>query len=349
MLVLYPLDPLEPARPDDLYAAEAAVADGLKIPWSLIDHDEVVRGDVDRAIRRVPSRPSPVTGAYRGWMMTAERYGLFHEALAARGVRLVNDPAAYRHCHHLPESYPVIEGNTPRSVWLPAAGEVDTEAVMALLRPFGDAPLVLKDHVKSQKHAWDEACFIPSASDRQAVERVVRRFLDLQGPELAGGLVFRQFVEFEPVGQHSRSGMPLTLEYRLFFLDGRPLLCTGYWEEGEYRGEGPPVGRFAALAAGVRSRFFTMDVARRKGGEWLVVELGDGQVAGLPEKADVEAFYRGLAASLGGASSRTADATEAGPCSDTTSTSSCCRASTPSAACPATRASLGGPSASSSS
>ena len=197
-------------------------------------------------------------------MMTAEQYGPFYEALAARGVRLVNDPAAYRHCHHLPESYPVIEGHTPRSVWLPGAGEIDMDAVMALLRPFGDAPLVVKDYVKSQKHAWDEACFIPSASDRAAVERVVRRFLELQGPDLAGGLVFREFVEFEPVGRHPRSGMPLTLEYRLFFLDGRPLLVHGVLGRGDYGGEGPPVERFTALAARVRSRFFTMDVARRR-------------------------------------------------------------------------------------
>jgi hypothetical protein len=42
-----------------------------------------------------------------------------------------------------------------------------------------------------------------------------------------------------------------------------------------------------------------MDVAKRRGGDWLVIELGDGQVAGMPERADVEAFYRGLAECLG--------------------------------------------------
>jgi hypothetical protein len=41
-----------------------------------------------------------------------------------------------------------------------------------------------------------------------------------------------------------------------------------------------------------------MDVAGGRGGDWLVVELGDGQVAGLPPRADVEAFYRGLADGL---------------------------------------------------
>jgi len=40
-----------------------------------------------------------------------------------------------------------------------------------------------------------------------------------------------------------KARMPLTLEYRLFFLDGRLLLCAEYWEEGDYRCEGPPVER----------------------------------------------------------------------------------------------------------
>jgi hypothetical protein len=37
-----------------------------------------------------------------------------------------------------------------------------------------------------------------------------------------------------------------------------------------------------------------MDVAKRRDGDWLIVELGDGQVAGLPEHGDIEAFYKAL-------------------------------------------------------
>ncbi|MGH2386983.1 MAG: ATP-grasp domain-containing protein [Chloroflexota bacterium] len=39
-----------------------------------------------------------------------------------------------------------------------------------------------------------------------------------------------------------------------------------------------------------------MDVARRTDGEWTIIELGDGQVAGLPESADGLAFYAALKA-----------------------------------------------------
>ncbi len=37
-----------------------------------------------------------------------------------------------------------------------------------------------------------------------------------------------------------------------------------------------------------------MDIAKRKDGDWMIVELGDAQVAGLPENADALKFYRGL-------------------------------------------------------
>jgi hypothetical protein len=53
-------------------------------------------------------------------------------------------------------------------------GEPDFERVAQALRPFGDGAIIVKDYVKSQKHYWAEARFIPSASDRAAVERVVR-------------------------------------------------------------------------------------------------------------------------------------------------------------------------------
>jgi hypothetical protein len=168
------------------------------------------------------------------------------------------------------------------------------DAIMARLDVFGSAPLILKDYVTSRKHEWAEACYIPSAADRAAVERVVTRFLDLQGEDLNDGLVFRAFLPLEPLTVHSKSGMPLAREFRLFFLDGAPLDPIPYWEEGAYAGETPPLALFRAMAARVPSRFFAMDVARRADSTWIVIELGDGQVAGLPARAGAAAFYRAL-------------------------------------------------------
>ena len=124
------------------------------------------------------------------------------------------------------------------------------------------------------------------------------KFVELQGDTLTGGLVFRELVDLEPLATHSKSGMPLTKEFRIFVLDAQPLLVVQYWEEGEYRGELPPRDLFQDVAAEVNSRFFTMDVARRLDGSWIIMELGDAQVAGLPDRLSPEQFYKALAARL---------------------------------------------------
>ena len=290
MLFVFCRDPLEPARPDRSFQAEVAEIERLELAYILVDHDALIRGDdIAQVIRRIPERTEPVTAVYRGWMMTPHQYRQLYDALTGRNIRLINDPDQYRHCHYLPESYPIIERLAPRSVW--RTGDLSIDRIMEVLAAFGDHPVIIKDFVKSRKHEWADACFIPSAADRDAVERVVGRFLELQGDDLNEGLVFREFVGFRPVGVHPKSGMPLTEEYRIFWLDARPVFWSPYWEAGEYAGISPPLELFAETAAAVRSRFFSMDVARRIDDAWLIVELGDGQVSGLPRMEDAGAFH----------------------------------------------------------
>ena len=177
--------------------------------------------------------------------------------------------------------------------------------IFPLLLRFGNQPLILKHYVKSQKHYWTEACFIPHAGDHEAVRRVVTRFLELQDDSLAHGLVFRKFVELKPLTAHPKSGMPLTREFRLFFLDGKRLAEGRYWDEADYGDDDllPLDSMFENVAECVQSRFFTMDVAQRTSGDWMIIELGDARVSGLPESLDRAAFYAALKARLQSVSS----------------------------------------------
>lgn len=299
MKIVFPSQPFEPRTVDAMFQGERQAAEAAGLTTLLLDSDALDRGDQDEAVRWIPQSDSEEQTIYRGWMLSADTYAALHAALARRGARLINTPAQYRTTHHLPESYAAIEDHTPRTVWTTTGATFDDAAVRALLAPFGDEPLIVKDFVKAQKHYWTEACYIPCASDDAAVKRVAQRFIELQGGVLTGGLVFREFVELEPLATHSRSGMPLTHEFRIFFLDQRPMLAAEYWEEGNYEGEQAPVDLFAHVARRIDSRFFTMDVARRRDGEWIIMELGDAQVAGLPERLGAAAFYQGLAAGRG--------------------------------------------------
>jgi hypothetical protein len=257
MKIVYCAAPLDARTVDMDYAAEAEAAYALGVSYVLVNFEALVHDhDAAAAVRRVPARATPELASYRGWMLKPPVYAQLYDALAARGLVLVNDPAAYRHCHHLPEWYALAEGQTPRSMWMPTGGMPADEHLAALLRPFGDAPLIVKDYVKSRKHEWDEACFIPSA-DLGAVRRVTHRFLELQGDDLNEGLVFRAFEPFAALARHGRSGMPLTKEFRVVWGDGEPLLAFPYWDEGDYGDTLPSVEAWRPLAQRIRSRFFT--------------------------------------------------------------------------------------------
>ncbi len=298
MKFIFCADPFQTKQPDEMYQAEADAVRAIGLDCHIINFEALVyEKSAKKAVARIPVQDSEQPGLFRGWMMKPPQYEQLYQALADKGIRLINDPTAYTHCHYLPESYSVIEAKTPKSVWLPMS-DFSLDRVMADLQPFGDRPMIVKDYVKSQKHYWTEACFIPSATNRAEVERVVNRFIELQDTDLNVGLVFREFVEFEALTQHSKSGMPLTKEFRLFVYEGQPFFATEYWEEGEYKDLQPPTEQFLGITQNVKSRFFTMDIAKQKNGDWLIVELGDGQVAGLPENVVVHDFYDTLSAQL---------------------------------------------------
>lgn len=273
-LILFPEHPLERGQPDPDFEAERNAAEECGFRTGLTER-----------------KNAPGRALYRGWMLKPAEYLELFQRLDAGGVRLINTPEEYRHCHHLPSTLPVLGDWTPTTVVVPADRLRERPYPLDV---FGDRPLVLKDYVKSCKHYWHEACFVPRASDRTAVEAVVDRFLELRGSDLEGGLVFREYIELESIGRHSRSGMPLSLEYRLFYFKGELLATAAHWDEGIYPDLEVPLHLFVDLAGSVRSNFFTMDVARDRLGKWWVVELGDGQVAGLGPIAPAD-FYRRLA------------------------------------------------------
>lgn len=297
--IIFCADPLRPRYPDPAFADEVAAAETAGCGYDMIDFEALVNDDdPGRAVRRMTAQPALVLACYRGWMLKPAQYRRLYDALHTRGVRLLNDPGAYSLCHHLPEIYPLLAGRTPRTVWLTLDQESriapPMDTIMALLRTFGEHPIIVKDFVKSRKYEWDDACYIPSAADRGAVERVTRRFLQLQGDDLNEGLVFREFIALERGESELLAGLPTTREYRLFFLDGE-FMFSAAQSTVSAAADLPPDGLFGELAQRIESRFFTLDVARDRAGDWLIIEAGDAQVSGIPEGADYEDFYRRLA------------------------------------------------------
>jgi hypothetical protein len=249
--------------------------------------------DAEYAIRKIKRSDTLQKIIYRGWMLKPTQYALLYSLLLTKNYQIINSPAEYQNCHYLPDSYKFISGHTPKTIWLTVENQkVNYDQVFNKISIFENSPVIVKDFVKSQKHYWDTACYIPSAADKNKVKSVIENFVELQNTDLNEGLVIREFVELNDLTIHSKSGMPLKQEYRLFFLNGQLLGCYEYWEEGEYSAEEhPPLGLFKDIAKGIKSNFFSMDIAKTKKGEWIIIELGDGQVAGFPDKVDRLKFY----------------------------------------------------------
>jgi hypothetical protein len=274
--VVFCIDPLDAASPDATFAAEAQNARQLGLDLLLIDHDALSTGDIKRAMRRI-RLSTEGQAVYRGWMLHAEAYLALFEALAERGIHLITTPQAYTSGHHLPEAHKYVGRWMPDTAVLPSTDIDNPDAFFAALAPFGDDAVTVKDWVKSQAAGyWSEACLIPNASNLDVAKRVTERFRELQGDDLVGGLVFRRLIDL-------RQAEDGAVEWRAFCLDNQVIGC---W--ARYKGAGfgaPPPHLLRDIAQALPSPFFTADLALGEDGAWWLMETGDGQVSGFPDKA----------------------------------------------------------------
>lgn len=288
MLLLMPKHPIERhgVDPDFQEEYDAALIAGFTV--LLYDHDALLRGDTTSVLARTDHFGSALL---RGWMMKYEVYCAFHDLLSASNIHLLNRPLEFKRCHHLPDWYSALAEHTPLSVWVDGAPPDLDECHAALLR-LGTEAAIVKDYVKSWKHDWLDACFIPQVADSENARRVIGNFIRYQGSDLNGGVVLRAYENFRPLGLHPESGMPLSVEYRVFVLNNIPLAVIPYWPEIS-ASEPFPMPALAPVLEFNPSPFFTVDLALSDNGEWRIVELGDAQVAGL-QGLDPRVFYTSL-------------------------------------------------------
>ncbi|MCF3180664.1 ATP-grasp domain-containing protein [Streptomyces polychromogenes] len=276
--VLYCRDAFDPRRVDEHFALEAREVRACGGAVALIDHDALSRGDAREAVAQVPAGLGRAW--YRGWMIPSDRYAALAEALNRRGTELVVTPEQYRKAHELPGWYAMFAEVTPASVWRPTEPGVMVTAgdLAALAASLPSGAGIVKDYVKSRKHEWEQACFVPDLADAVGLTRIVRRFVELQEEFLAGGIVLRAFEAFS----RPRS---VAAEVRVWWLDGEPRWLTPHPDSPFGRGLVPDLDHIRPAVRRLGCRFVTTDVALRTDGVWRVVEVGDGQVSDLHQSS----------------------------------------------------------------
>jgi len=227
-------------------------------------------------------------------MLKPFQYTKLYNELLRKNYILVNNPVEYQNCHYLPDSLLFINNCTPKTIYQKIDNEDNIEFLLKRAEVFEGKPVIIKDYVKSEKHYWKTACFVENSNDTIKLRESIKFFISLRENAFNEGIVLREFVELENLSVHSKCGMPLSVEFRLFFFNNELLDIFDYWEEGDYKIEKPDINFFIELAKSVTSNFFTMDIAKKKDDEYIVMELGDGQVAGIPEKVNKFDFYEKL-------------------------------------------------------
>jgi hypothetical protein len=287
--------PIDTKIVDPDYENEYSSAKDNNFNVKLISYEDLITNNLIEATKKISQANEKTNAIYRGWMLTKVQYEALYNILSSKNYYLINSIDEYIFCHYLPYNYDTIKYYTAKSIWTNTKNYYDIDKIMDQLKVFNNKPIIIKDYVKSQKHKWKEACFIENSGDKNKVKTVIDNFINLQEDNLTEGLVFREFLDLEFLDFHSKSGMPLTKEYRLFFYKNELLSIFNYWENENYNDDKIDLNIFISIAKNIKSNFFTMDIAKAKNGKWYIIELGDGQVSGLPSQNDSIEFYKNLA------------------------------------------------------
>lgn len=158
--------------------------------------------------------------------------------------------------------------------------------------PENGGPFVLKGKTNSCKFNWNRKMFAPD------FEAAVAIFCELTCDPLIGdqGVVIRKYEKLKTY-EIGINNLPFTNEWRFFFYK-RELLSYGYyWSIAESKGEiderGIDFAKEVAEVVAERVPYFVLDIAQKEDGNWILIEINDGQMSGLSEN-NPEVMYGNL-------------------------------------------------------
>ena len=159
--------------------------------------------------------------------------------------------------------------------------------------PYCSNGWVVKGKTNSRKHKWNSHMF---ASNRDDLKLVSERLYDdiLINDQ---GLIFREYIPLRKI-EEGINGLPFTNEWRFFFYMDNELSHGFYWSNCSPNNKikyinkkGKEIAHEAAKIIKDHVLFFVIDVAETENGDWIVIEVNDGQMSGLSEN-DPSNFYK---------------------------------------------------------
>lgn len=156
-----------------------------------------------------------------------------------------------------------------------------------------EGPFVVKGKTNSRKFNWKTLMF---AENKQAATKIALELF--QDPLISKqGIIARKYEKLKTL-EIGVNGLPFTNEWRFFILDSQVVACGYYWSIAETLPEAVSDGARALVdkvvgVVGDKANFYVIDVAEKENGDWVMIELNDGQMSGLCT-IEPDDFYRSL-------------------------------------------------------
>lgn len=237
----------------------------------------------ENALAYLPEFEPPVPGLWAGYIPTVERYAAIYAAAAAKGVRLVNTPEEYQTAMEFDKFYSLLGDLTPESIVL---SSIDDLFSFESKLPF---PVFVKGAIKSNKDQGWAACV---AKDSAQLVDIGRRLLARERRS-RGKVIVRRLVKFRATAV-DRQSFPIGREYRVFVCRGEVVAQGFYWDEHRdpfslSDTDADAIRRLSIEASRrVGVPFIAVDIGQLESGDWIVIEISDGQFAGLSHVTPLE-------------------------------------------------------------
>jgi ATP-grasp domain, R2K clade family 3 len=235
------------------------------------------------ALLDLPNFNRPQVGIWSGFIPSQSKYEEVYQAAVAKNVFLVNNPIEHQTALEFDRYYPLLGDLTPQSITITSPSEcVDAGAKLGF-------PVFVRGDIKSNKTLGWDACV---AKDNDDLVYIVEQILSI--PHRARGkAIIRQLVQLR-YRSMMPGNFPRNREYRLFVYKCQVLAFGYYWDEFEDEFELTESDRSQlhqlaiSAATKVNVPYIIIDIGQLQSGEWIVIEIGDAQFAGMSHVSIVE-------------------------------------------------------------
>lgn len=253
---------------------EAAQLLGYKIYFIPRDFERC--DTAENALWHIPKYPQQNAGIWIGYIPEFDRYEAIYNAALDKGIKLLNTPLQHKTAMEFDLFYPYLQGLTPESITITSTAEcIEVANILGF-------PLFIKGAIQSRKRQGWQSC---TAHNQEELIKLTEWLLTLKYGS-RGRVIVRKLVNLR-FTRKAPNGFPMGREFRVFVYNHQVLEYGYYWDgEDELSKlstqEEKAVLDLAILASQrLHVPYISIDIGQLESGEWIVIEVGDAQFAGL--------------------------------------------------------------------